>query len=182
MAEGVAELVRGEHGYAAVVASRDWHVNPGSHFAQSGAMPDFETSWPVHCIAGSQGADMHPAAVGLAWDAVFDKGHEAAAYSAFAGRDEAGVTLATWLLDHEIDRLDVCGLATDYCVRTTVLDARQLGFQVRVLVDLTRGVAAHSTAAALAAMTEAGAELVGEDIATGSVAGSLAEQFAYDER
>jgi putative nicotinate phosphoribosyltransferase len=183
VAEAIAALMAasGER-YAAVVASRDWHVNPGTHFAQPGEPPDFETSWPVHCVAGSQGAAIHPALQKVGFDAVFDKGQEEAAYSAFEGRDEAGVSLATWLLDHQIDHLDICGIATDYCVRVTVLDACQLGFQVRVLVDLTSGVAPESTEQALSAMADAGAELVGEDVAAGSVAGSLADRFALDER
>ena len=90
--------------------------------------------------------------------------------------------LATWLLDNGIDRLDVCGIATDYCVRATVLDACQLGFHVRVLVDLTAGVAPATTEKALRAMAEAGAQLVGDDITPGTMAGMLAEQLAFDDR
>ncbi|HEV8065407.1 MAG TPA: nicotinamidase, partial [Acidimicrobiales bacterium] len=183
VAERIAALLQGSsQAYAAVVATRDWHVNPGTHFAQTGAVPDFETSWPVHCVAGSQGAGLHAALGQVEFDGVFDKGAEAAAYSAFEGHNVEGVPLATWLLDHKIDRIDICGIATDYCVRATVLDACQLGFRVRVLVDLTTGVAPASTEQALRAMSEAGAELVGEETAAGSVVGSLAERFAFDER
>jgi nicotinate phosphoribosyltransferase len=172
-----------EHGrYAAVVASRDTHVNPGTHFAQPGTTPDFETSWPVHCVVGSEGAELHPAVAGIEWDAIFDKGREEAALSAFEGSEAAGAALAQWLLDHGIDRLDVCGIATDYCVRSTVLDARQLGFHVRVLVDLTTGVSPATTEKALREMAEAGAQLVGDDISPGTVAGMLAEQLAFDDR
>jgi nicotinate phosphoribosyltransferase len=183
VATRVAELIAARRSsYAAVIASRDRHVNPGTHFAQPGALPDFETSWPVHCVIGSEGAEFHPAIAGIEWDAVFDKGREEAAYSAFEGQSAHGVALATWLLDHGIDRLDVCGIATDHCVRATVLDALQLGFHVRVLVDLTASVAAVTTEQALRAMAEAGAQIVGEDIVAGSVAGKLAEQLAFDER
>ncbi len=191
VAARVAEFVANEleleielrHGrYAAIVASRDSHVNPGTHFAQSGTTPDFETSWPVHCVVGSEGAELHPAVAGIEWDAIFDKGREEAALSAFEGRDATGAAMAQWLLDHGIDRLDVCGIATDYCVRSTVLDARQLGFHVRVLVDLTTGVAPGTTEKALREMAEAGAQLIGDDITPGTVAGMLAEQLAFDDR
>jgi putative nicotinate phosphoribosyltransferase len=183
VAEGVAKLLGAKGSrYAAVIASRDWHVNPGTHFASLGAVPDFESSWPVHCVAGSQGADLHPAIAGIAWDAVFDKGRDEAAYSAFEGRDGEGTCLATWLLDHKIDRLEVCGVATDYCVRATVLDARQQGFGVRVLVELTCGVAPATTEQSLSAMAEAGADLAGDEVAPGTTTGSLAQQFAFDER
>jgi nicotinamidase-related amidase len=176
------ELELGHGRYAAVVASRDTHVNPGTHFAQPGTTPDFETSWPVHCVVGSEGAELHLAVAGLEWDGVFDKGREEAALSAFEGREATGAVLAQWLLDHGIDRLDVCGIATDYCVRSTVLDARQLGFHVRVLVDLTTGVSPGTTEKALREMAEAGAQLVGDDITPGTVAGMLAEQLAFDDR
>ncbi len=183
VAGAVAALVESDpERYAAVLASRDWHVNPGTHFAQAGAVPDLETSWPVHCVAGSQGAGIHSALGGVVFAAIFDKGAEEAAYSAFEGRSADGASLATWLLDHRIDRLDICGIATDFCVRATVLDACQLGFRVRVLVDLTAGVAPTTTAQALTAMAEAGAELVGDEIAVGTVVGTLAERFAFDER
>jgi nicotinamidase/pyrazinamidase len=182
VAARVATLVNDERGrYGAVLASRDRHVNPGTHFAQAGSAPDFETSWPVHCVVGSEGADLNRLLADLDWDAVFDKGRDEAAYSAFEGQDVTGVPLATWLLDHGIDRLDVCGISTDYGVRATVLDARQLGFGVRVLVDLTTGTTPVTTERALRAMAEAGAQLVGDDVATGSAAGALAEQLAFDE-
>jgi nicotinamidase/pyrazinamidase len=177
-----AHLSRDGRQYAAVIASRDRHVNPGTHFAQPGTTPDYETSWPVHCVIGSEGAELHPALAGSDWEAVFDKGQDEAALSAFEGRQAEGIAPATWLLDHGIDRLDVCGIATDYCVRATVLDACQLGFQVRVLVDLTSGVSPDTTEKALRAMADAGAQLVGDDITPGSVTGLLAEQLAFDDR
>ncbi len=177
VAHRIAELVATSRPeYAAVVASRDWHVDPGSHFALQGASPDYESSWPVHCVAGSEGAELHPAIAPVAFDAVFDKGAGEAAYSAFEGREAGGQSLSEWLLDRGIDRLDVCGLAADYCVQATVLDARQLGFGVRVLLELTAGVAGDTTKLALEAMAEADAELVGS-----AVAGApLDESFVED--
>ncbi len=164
--------------YGAVVASRDCHVNPGTHFAGAGEVPDFETSWPVHCVAGSDGAEMHPLLQGVPFDAVFEKGANEAAYSAFEGSEAGGLSLSRWLLDRGIDRVDICGLATDYCVRSTVLDAVYAGFAARVLVGLTAGVSAATTEDALQAMAEAGAELAGDDVA----GTSLAARFAHDER
>jgi nicotinamidase/pyrazinamidase len=87
------------------------------------------------------------------------KGERAAAYSAFEGSVD-GVALAEWLRDRGVDALDVCGIATDHCVRASVLDARVLGFPVRVLLELCAGVAPDTTEAAITAMDAAGAELV----------------------
>lgn len=177
VARNVAGLVRESRpDYTAVVASRDWHVNPGSHFAQPGEPPDFATTWPVHCVAGSEGAELHPLVAEVGFDAIFDKGAEEAAYSAFEGRDEEGASLTEWLLDRGIEHLDVCGIATDYCVRATTVDAVQLGFNVRVLVGLTAGVSADSTKQALDVMDDAGAVLVGTDVAGGLLERSFADE------
>ncbi len=179
VAAGIAGLIdRSRADYAAVVSSRDCHVNPGTHFAGAGALPDYETSWPVHCVAGSDGAEMHRLLGLVEWDAVFEKGAYEAAYSAFEGREAGGLSLSRWLLDRGIDRVDVCGLATDYCVRSTVLDAVNSGFATRVLVGLTAGVNPDTTEEALHALAEAGAELTGDDVA----GTSLAARFAHDER
>ncbi|MGH9292690.1 MAG: nicotinate phosphoribosyltransferase [Acidimicrobiales bacterium] len=170
LAKGVAALAAcraggAGSGYAAVLASRDCHVDPGSHFVAPGEVPDYVSTWPAHCRAGSDGAELHEALAGLHMDAVFDKGADGAAFSAFEGADAEGSTLGCWLLDAGIERLDVCGIATDYCVRATVLDACQLGLRVRLLVSLTAGVEERSTTEALRAMSAAGAELV-EEIVT----------------
>ncbi|MHB1508387.1 MAG: isochorismatase family protein [Acidimicrobiales bacterium] len=179
----VRELISKNRGrFRAVVASRDRHVNPGTHFAASGDVPDFEISWPVHCVVGSQGAEIHPSLADVEWGAVFDKGRDAAAFSAFEGREASGATLATWLLDRGIDRLQICGIATDYCVQATVLGARQLGFEVEVLADLTAGVRPESSERALASMAEAGARISGDDVAPGTVAGMFSHQLAFDDQ
>ncbi len=147
--------------YAHVVASRDYHIEPGPHFS---ADPDFAGTWPQHCVAGTPGAQFHPSFDTSRVDAVFSKGAYAAAYSAFEGTDEAGTPLADWLRGQGIGELDVVGIATDYCVRATAVDAARLGFATRVLLELTAGVSADSTRAALAEMRAAGAELVGEPL------------------
>src|SRR5439155_7990729 len=76
-------------GYDLVVATRDWHEDPGAHFS---ATPDFVDSWPAHCVAGTPGAELRPEVAGLPAD-VFDKGRRSAAYSGFEGRDEQGRSL-----------------------------------------------------------------------------------------
>ncbi len=148
--------------YSAVVATADWHEDPGAHWARDG-QPDFVESWPVHCEVGTVGADFHPAfGEALAHvDEVFRKGLHEAAYSGFEGRarSDDSTDLTAWLRERGISDLDVGGIATDYCVRATVLDALQEGFRVRLLEDTVAGVAAESTRAALEEMVAAGAEL-----------------------
>lgn len=147
----------GHRRYAHVVATRDCHIDPGGHFSDQ---PDFVSSWPPHCVAGSPGADFHPdLATGLV-EAVFSKGAYAAAYSGFEGADEHGTSLADWLRAHAVDAVDVVGIATDYCVRRTAEDALHAGFTTAVLPDLTAGVDPVSTTAALAAMRVAGITVV----------------------
>lgn len=154
-------------GYAAIVGTKDWHVDPGAHFA---AEPDYVDTWPVHCVAGSDGALTHPALAPAldAVDAWFTKGENAAAYSGFEGGtdDDEGerVGLAEWLRARHVTDVDVVGIATDHCVRATALDAVTAGFGTRVLLDLTAAVAPATTEAALAQLTEAGAELVGTPV------------------
>jgi nicotinamidase/pyrazinamidase len=152
-------LAVGASEYRHVVASRDYHIDPGSHFS---ATPDFVTSWPVHCVAGTPGADFHPAFGGAGVEAVFSKGAHAAAYSAFEGTDEAGDPLAEWLRARGVDALDVTGIATDHCVRATALDAAGAGLTTRVLLGLTAGVDPVTTRQAVEAMRQAGVEIVPE--------------------
>jgi nicotinamidase/pyrazinamidase len=142
-----------------VVTSRDWHVDPGGHFAAEGAAPDYATTWPPHCVAGTPGAEYHPA-LRLEPDAEVRKGAHAAAYSAFEGQTEDGRPLLDVLRGAGVGEVQVCGIATDHCVRATALDARRLGFRVVLLGDLCAGVSPHTTAAALAEMTAAGVEVV----------------------
>ena len=144
--------------YDVVVATRDAHRDPGPHFA---AEPDFVDSWPPHCVVGTAGAEFHPAFDAQQVEAVFDKGATAAAYSGFEGVDAAGTGLETWLRNRDVDAVDVVGLATDYCVRATALDAVRLRFATRVLLELTAGVASATVDAALAEMAAADVTLVG---------------------
>ena len=96
-------------------------------------------------MVGSDGEAFHPNLDPQPFDAIFLKGEHAAAYSGFEGRDSDGATLTEWLRTHEITHVDVCGLATDYCVRATALDAVREGFDTRVLQHLCAGVAPATT-------------------------------------
>jgi nicotinamidase/pyrazinamidase len=144
--------------YAHVVATRDHHIDPGSHFS---AAPDFLESWPPHCVVGTGGVELHPALDREPIEAVFDKGEHAAAYSGFEGRAD-GVALADWLRSRGVDAVDVVGIATDHCVRATALDAVGHGFATRVLLHLTAGVTDGTTEAAIDELRTAGVELAGE--------------------
>ncbi len=139
--------------YDVVVATKDHHIDPGAHWSDT---PDFVDSWPVHCKVGTDGEAFHPNLDPQPFDAVFLKGEHAAAYSGFEGSDTAGTTLADWLRTHGVESVDVCGLATDHCVRATALDAVTNGFTTRLLLDLCAGVAPDSTENALAQMRAAG--------------------------
>jgi nicotinamidase/pyrazinamidase len=153
VASRISALLTGEHGYATVVATRDHHIDPGGHFA---AEPDFVDSWPAHCVAGSDGVELHERLSVEEVDAVFDKGEYTAAYSGFEGRAPDGTMLADWLRSLGITAVDVCGIATDYCVDATALDAVREGFETTVLVDLTAAVAPDSVPRLLDAWRAAG--------------------------
>ncbi|MEU8222092.1 isochorismatase family protein [Kribbella sp. NPDC048915] len=143
--------------YDYVVATRDHHIDPGDHFSRE---PDFVNSWPPHCVAGTDGVGFHPNLDPQPFDAIFDKGEYAAAYSGFEGKShEGGQALADWLRDKGVTDVEVCGIATDYCVRATALDARTEGFATTVLTTLTAGVAETSTQQALNDLRNAGVTL-----------------------
>lgn len=139
--------------YSHVVATQDWHIDPGSHFS---AHPDYRTSWPPHCLAGSAGANFSPALHTDRIEAVFKKGAYSAGYSGFDGVDDDGLALRDWLVGHRVESVDVAGIATEHCVSATAHDAVRAGFATAVLSPLTAGVGADSTATALAQMRAAG--------------------------
>ena len=166
VAAAITEHLRAHAGeYAIVLASRDWHDadnDNGGHFATD-ADPDFVTSWPAHCVAGTTGAEYHPALDTSRVGYHIRKGQGVPAYSIFEGRTDAGSTVHNLLDEHGIDTVDIAGIATDYCVRASALDALAYGQHVRVLTGLVAGVAAESSEAALAELARAGAELVATD-------------------
>jgi nicotinamidase/pyrazinamidase len=136
-----------------VVATKDHHIDPGAHWAKE---PDYVDSWPVHCEVGTDGEAFHPNLDPQPFDAIFLKGAHAAAYSGFEGRTKDGAALADWLRAREVTAVDVCGIATDHCVRATALDAATNGFGTTVLLDLCAGVAPETTERAIHEMRAAG--------------------------
>jgi nicotinamidase/pyrazinamidase len=143
--------------YRHVVATQDFHIDPGDHFSDH---PDYLSSWPPHCRAGTVGAEFHPGLDVGRFEAIFRKGAYDAGYSGFSGLDDRGTPLGDWLRQRHVDELDVVGIATDYCVRRTAEDAAAQGLATRVLLDLTVGVGEESTVAALQALRAAGVETV----------------------
>ena len=157
VARAISEFLATPRGYDRIVATKDFHIDPGGHFSDD---PDFAASWPRHCVVGTAGADFHPEFDHSAVEAVFTKGRYAAAYSGFEGTDESGTPLADWLREREVDEVDIVGIATDYCVVATATDAVAAGFTTRVLLGLTAGVAAESSARAVADMRAVGVDIV----------------------
>jgi nicotinamidase/pyrazinamidase len=159
VARAVSEYLAGSaQDYAHVVATKDFHIDPGSHFSEH---PDYAASWPPHCVAGTPGSDFYPDLDTSTVEAVFRKGQHAAAYSGFEGVDDDGTPLGDWLRGHGVDEVDVVGIATDYCVHATAADAARTGFATRVLLDLTAAISADSTVRAIEDLRAEGVELTG---------------------
>ncbi|MEJ3654556.1 isochorismatase family protein [Actinomycetes bacterium KLBMP 9759] len=155
VAAAISEKMR-TGAYDHVVATRDHHVDPGTHFSDT---PDFVDSWPPHCRRGTPGASFHPELDVARIEAVFYKGAYTAAYSGFEGAEPGGTALREWLAAHGVTTVDVVGIATDHCVRATALDAAAAGFATTVLLDLCAGVAAETTAGAVDEMRAAGVRI-----------------------
>ena len=144
-----------------VIYTQDWHPEQTPHFQRDGGI------WPVHCVQDTTGAEFHPDLM-VADHEVVRKGHDGSdGYSGFSVRDpisgERGDTMLHEMLTAKgIERLVICGLATDYCVVETALDARMLGYRVEVLGDAVRAVDLQpgDGAAAFSRMRDAGAEIV----------------------
>jgi nicotinamidase/pyrazinamidase len=161
VAAGISELLaapRWDH----VVATQDHHVDPGSHFSSS---PDFVESWPAHCVAGTPGAEFHPALDTDQIEAVFTKGEHHAAYSGFEGQS-GGIGLAAWLKMRDVTDVDIVGIATDYCVRATALDAAKEGFGTTVMLGLTAAVASETAKRTVRELADSGVKLVGSPVTT----------------
>lgn len=159
---GVASAISrhiGHGGYDAVVATRDYHVDPGAHFSDD---PDFVTSWPVHCVVGTPGAAFHPDLDVAGLQEVFSKGAYSDGYSGFDGTARSDRQLAEWLRERGVRRVEIVGIATDHCVRATALDAAREGFATTVRLDLTAGVSRTTVDKALADFDSAGVRAHGE--------------------
>jgi len=146
--------------YDHVVATKDWHIDPGEHFAAEGTDPNYVDTWPVHCVADTTGAEFHPS-LRIPVDELFLKGRTTASYTGFDGLavGDDSVRLGDWLKARGVTDVDVVGLATDHCVKATALDAAKAGFNTTVLLDKCAGVAPDSTEAALVELRDAGVEL-----------------------
>ena len=163
VAAGVTDfLARNADDYDLIIASRDWH-NPsddnGGHFAKPGAEPNFVTTWPAHCVAGTLGADYHPALDTSAVTHHIKKGQGIPAYSLFEGHTDGGDTALDVLHDHGVSEVDVVGIATDHCVLASSRDALEAGLSVRVLTDLVAAVSPVAGEKALSELAASGAKL-----------------------
>ncbi|MEQ4566092.1 isochorismatase family protein [Paenarthrobacter sp. CAP02] len=155
-----------QHLFDHIVATQDWHIEPGAHFSDE---PDMVDSWPPHCRARTKGAELHEDLDPEYIQAYFRKGQFTAAYSGFEGilapeddvpsgdlkagaavpevLDEEAIGLDDWLQSHDVEEVVVVGIATDYCVKSTALDAVQAGYSTTVIADLTAGIAEDLTEA-----------------------------------
>lgn len=150
-----------------IVTSQDWHINPGNHWSET---PDYVDTWPVHCAANTYGAGIHLELAAAIEKRVREgamhleivKGEHEAAYSAFEGRAKQGSlkTVTHLLHDLGVDALEVVGIATDHCVKATVLDALKVGFRVVVLTEFIAGVDEERSREAMLEMGEAGAQFL----------------------
>ena len=149
--------------YDLVVASRDWHDadnNNSGHFAGSNTEPNYKTNWPVHCVAETNGAQYHPNLNVEAIHVHIFKGQGQNGYSIYEGITESGQTFDELLAAHQIDEVDVVGIATDHCVLASALDSKSHGLKVRVISSLTAGVSQVTTEAAIDRMIDSGIEVV----------------------
>ncbi len=148
------------HSFDFVVATKDTHIDPGAHFSEE---PDFVDSWPPHCVAGTRGAEWHPTLDTSRVQAVFFKGARVAAYSGFEGRSDPeqldGEPLDAFLRGRDVTEVTVVGIATDFCVAATALDAQRAGFHTTVDTRYCAGVAPATTADAIARMHAAGIDV-----------------------
>ena len=152
IAERINQLAASDR-FDLVVATRDWHPPDHGSFTEQGGI------WPVHCVQGSEGAELAPALDRANIDVVIDKGQDPGT-DGYSGFD--GTNLAQLLRERGIDRVTVVGLATDYCVRHTAIEAAQQGFEVTVDRDAVRGVDVEpgDSERALEEMRAAGARVI----------------------
>lgn len=149
--------------YDYVIASRDWHT-PGDsnagHFATAGSEPDYVTTWPIHCVANTNGAEYHPNLDQSLIDIHIKKGQNANGYSIFEGTDEAGEPYPELIKRLKLSHVDIVGIATDYCVRASALDSISNNLTTRVITSLTAGVSSASVENAIDEMVDAGVTVV----------------------
>lgn len=177
VASEISELVSQAPDFDFIVTTQDWHVDPGTHFSEE---PNFRTSWPVHCVAGTKGAALHRNLETEDIDAYFRKGKFDAAYSGFDGLlapedevavgereahesaeedGESPVSLDDWLRENDVDDVVIVGIATEHCVRATALDALNAGYNTTVLRDYIAGIDQDAVEEALEELQDAGVEV-----------------------
>lgn len=153
VAERLGVWIRENHeDYDLIVTTQDWHIYPKGHFAEQ---PDFVDTWPVHCVAETNGAKIvTPLAQALGELMINEgvvverihKGEYEAAYSGFEGKTDRNIAQfgklnISQLLDYyEVSDIDICGIATDYCVKATAIDGMKAGFETTVLKDFCAGI------------------------------------------
>lgn len=160
--KAVAESIRGEviplaqRNMIPVFYTKDWHIEPGEHFASStGTDPDFNVSWPDHCVAGTRGAEFATDFPALP-QRTFYKGQYQASYSGFEGVNELGLSMDLVFKLNGITRVLVCGIAFDYCVKATAIDLVNAGYEVAVNISATASVHPENDAATIAELKDAG--------------------------
>ncbi|QNO37100.1 isochorismatase family protein [Protaetiibacter sp. SSC-01] len=162
VAQGItAHLEANPDRYDVVIASRDWHNGDddnGGHFAAD-AEPDYVDTWPRHCVAGTPGAEYHPALDTSLVDVHVRKGQGVPAYSIFEGTTDEGAAFSEELDRLGVTEVEVVGIATDYCVRASALDAIAAGRAVTVLSDLVAAVDPVTGAQALVEVEAAGGKV-----------------------
>jgi len=160
VASGITNYLKGNKSqFDIVIASRDWHTPNsanGGHFPAAGIDPDYVNTWPLHCVAGTPGAEYHPNLDLALIDIHIKKGQDQPGYSIFEGVTDSGEKIQDLLTRLRITEVDVVGIATDYCVRASSLDAKKFGLDVRVITSLTAGVSAATTEAAIDELVDAG--------------------------
>ena len=122
--------------YGVIATTQDWHIDPGSHFAPEGENPNFVDNWPVHCVKGTDGAEIVDELKSVLKgnvDIDIKKGQYEDAYSGFMGKTEDGKTLQDSLHEYGVTEVDIVGIATDYCVAESAIDASKNGFKVNIL-------------------------------------------------
>lgn len=157
IARRITQFIRQRVGtYELILASQDCHVEPKGHFSSK---PDFVFSWSIHALKGSYGSQLHQALDSSLIDHVIYKGEYKGAFSAFEGITSAGEYLLELLERREIEVVDICGIATDFCVLHTALDAIDSGFPTTVFLDLIGGVSEQGSIDALEELQSRGVNL-----------------------
>jgi len=157
-AQRIASHMQWTHGdYDLIIASRDWHRDFGDNGGHFSDEPDYKNTWPTHCVERTKGAQYCPLIPTELIDVHVRKGHGAPAYSAFEGAvGNTSLTLVQVLREASIDYVDVCGIATEFCVKATAIDAAQAGFSTCVIKDFCAGVSAEGVTDAFREMKEQG--------------------------